>query len=322
MNDGRRALAELAHVEGEYLFLRFGPVERRYPLKNFSEEDHEYVRNWSSKARCGACNQPLTTRTKKAGRKSYHLACFRCVACGKGFQGGDRFQIDQWGNLGHVEHIAQLFDCDSCGRLFPRKGASRNQVLSDNRVACKQCRDDAVFDLEELKSIRNETTVILKEVGISPPEGVIEWKLVSRRELDNEAKRIHVGGNLKGLTVTQLRRVTSKSETITSFSHKVYVLFGLPKSELRSVISHELMHVWLNERGVEAPADVIEGFCNLGSDQVLRQDPSRLAWILIGNMQTNPSPSYGAGYRKMMAHLQKTGWPRMLAEMKARAKKP
>ena len=94
MNDGRRAVAELAHVEGDYVFLRFGPIERRYELKNFSEEDHEYVRNWFSKARCGACNQPLTTRTKKAGRKSYHLTCFRCVACGKGFRGGDRFQVD------------------------------------------------------------------------------------------------------------------------------------------------------------------------------------------------------------------------------------
>ena len=321
MNDGRRALAELAHVEGDYVFLRFGPIERRYELKNFSKEDHEFVRNWFSKARCGACNQPLTTRSKKVGRKSYHLACFRCVACGKGFQGGDRFQVDQWGNLGHVEHVPQLFDCDSCGRLFPRRGASRDQILPDGRVSCLICRDDAVFDLEELKGIRNEATVILQAVGIAPPEDSIELKLVSRRELDNEAKRIHVGGNLKGLTVTQLRRVTFKGKTSINFSHTVYVLFGLPKSELRSVISHELMHVWLNERGVEAPADIIEGFCNLGSDQVLRQDPSRLAWILIGNMKTNPSPAYGGGYRKMMAHLEKSGWPRMLSEMKARAKK-
>ena len=321
MNDGRRALAELAHVEGDHVFLRFGPIERRYELKNFSKEDHEYVRNWFSKARCGACNQPLTTRTKKAGRKSYHLTCFRCVACGKGFRGGDRFQVDQWGNLGHVEHVPQLFDCDSCGRLFPRRGASRDQILPDGRVSCLICRDDAVFDLEELKGIRNEATVILQAVGIAPPEGSIELKLVSRRELDNEAKRIHVGGNLKGLTVTQLRRVTFKGKTSINFSHTVYVLFGLPKSELRSVISHELMHIWLNERGVEAPADIIEGFCNLGSDQVLRQDPSRLAWILIGNMKTNPSPAYGGGYRKMMAHLEKSGWPRMLSEMKARAKK-
>jgi hypothetical protein len=228
MNDGRRALAELAHVAGDYVFLRFGPIERRYELKNFSEDDHEYVRNWFSKARCGACNQPLTTRSKKAGRKSYHLACFQCVACGKGFRGGDRFQVDQWGNLGHVEHVPQLFDCDSCGRLFPRRGASRDQVLPDGRVSCRICRDDAVFDLEALKGIRNEVTVILQAVGIAPPEGSIELKLVSRRELDNEAKRIHVGGNLKGLTVTQLRRVTFKGKTSINFSHAVYVLFGLP----------------------------------------------------------------------------------------------
>jgi hypothetical protein len=95
----------------------------------------------------------------------------------------------------------------------------------------------------------------------------------------------------------------------------------MPKAELRSVISHELMHVWLNERGVEGPADVIEGFCNLGSDHVLRQDPSRLAVHLMENMKTDKSPVYGTGYRKMIARLKQIGWARMLNEMQARGKK-
>ncbi|MFP6900613.1 MAG: protein DA1, partial [Opitutales bacterium] len=261
------------------------------------------------------------TRSKKAGKKSYHLACFQCVACRKGFRGGDRFQVDQWGNLGHLQHQSLTYDCGSCGRMFARRGVSRDLVLADGRVACRVCRDDAVFELEELNSIRNEVDLILESVGIARPVGSVEMKLVSRRELSNEAKRIHVGGNLKGLTVSKFRQVTFKGKTEVTFAHVVYVLFGLPKSELRSVISHEMMHVWLNEREVGAPADVIEGFCNLGSDQVLRQDPSRLAWILIDNMKTNTSPTYGGGYRKMMAHLNKIGWPRMIAEMDARGKK-
>ncbi len=321
MTDGRRALAELAYVEGDQIFLRFGPLERRYGLKTFSKDDHEYVRDWLKKERCGACNQPLTTRSKKVGKKSYHLACFECAACGKGFRGGDRFQLDQWGNLAHVQHLSQTFDCGSCGRLFPRRGSSRDQIYSDNRVACQVCRSDAVFDLEELKSLGNEIAVILESVGIGRPKGSVELKLVSKRELDNEAKRIHVGGNLKGLTVSKFRTVSFKNESNTTFTHVVYALFGLPKSEVRAVIAHELMHVWLNERQLDAPGDVIEGFCNLGSDHVLRQDPSRLAWILIDNMKTNPSPAYGGGYRKMIARLGQIGWPRMLAEIQARGKK-
>ena len=321
MNDGRRAVAELAYVEGDQIFLRFGPVERRYGLDKFSPPDQQFVKTWLGKARCGSCNQPLTTRSKKVGKKSYHLACFNCVACLKGFRPGDRFQIDQWGNLGHMQHQSSTYDCGSCGRLFARRGASRDQVLDDGRVACRVCRGDGVFELEELKGIRNEVDLILESVGIARPAGSVELKLVSRRELNNEAKRIHVGGNLKGLTVTKFRQVTFKGKTEVSFSHVVYVLFGLPKSELRSVLSHEMMHVWLNEREVEAPSDVIEGFCNLGSDQVLQQDPSRLAWILIDNMKTNSSPVYGGGYRKMIAHLNKIGWPRMIAEMNARGKK-
>ncbi len=321
MTDGRRALAELAYVEGDQIFLRFGPLERRYGLEVFSKDDREYVRDWLSKERCGACNQPVTTRSKKVGKSSYHLACFQCAACSKSFRGGDRFQLDQWGTLAHVTHVTQMFDCGSCGRLFPRRGASRDQIYPDNRVACRVCRDDAILDLEELKSLRNEVTVILESVGIARPGGAVELKLVSKRELDNEAKRIHVGGNLKGLTVSRFRTVSSKKGSETTFFHAVYVLFGLPKSEIRSVIAHELMHVWLNERQVEAPADVIEGFCNLGSDHVLRQDTTRVAWILMDNMKTNPSPAYGGGYRKMIARLGQVGWPRILAEMEARGKK-
>ncbi|MFP6854286.1 MAG: LIM domain-containing protein, partial [Opitutales bacterium] len=129
MSDGRRAIAELAYVEGNEIFLRFGPLERRYSADIFSEADREYVRNWLRKERCGACNQPLTTRTKKAGKNSYHLSCFQCVACRKPFRGGDRFQLDQWGNLAHVQHLPYTYDCSSCGRLFLRRGASRDQIF-------------------------------------------------------------------------------------------------------------------------------------------------------------------------------------------------
>ena len=217
MTDGRRALAELAYVEGDQIFLRFGPLERRYGLEVFSKDDREYVRDWLSKERCGACNQPVTTRSKKVGKSSYHLACFQCAACSKSFRGGDRFQLDQWGTLAHVTHVTQMFDCGSCGRLFPRRGASRDQIYPDNRVACRVCRDDAILDLEELKSLRNEVTVILESVGIARPGGAVELKLVSKRELDNEAKRIHVGGNLKGLTVSRFRTVSSKKGSETTF---------------------------------------------------------------------------------------------------------
>ncbi|MFP6900102.1 MAG: hypothetical protein VCA36_04115, partial [Opitutales bacterium] len=57
LTDGRRALAELAYVEGGQIFLRFGPVERRYGLDDFSAPDQEYVKKWLGKERCGACNQ-------------------------------------------------------------------------------------------------------------------------------------------------------------------------------------------------------------------------------------------------------------------------
>ena len=321
MTNGRRALAELTFAEGSFIFLRFGPLERRFELNEFSQVDREYVRKWVGKERCAACNLPLTTRIKKTANKTYHLSCFHCLACGKSFKGGDRFILGQWGNLVHSQHQSQTFQCGSCRRFFPRRGASTKQQFSDGRVVCRVCLQDAVFDKETLSELHTELSAMMKDKGIASPEGKVEFKLVSKRELNNQAKRIHVGGNLKGLTVSRFRKESSKGETTVTFSHIVYVLFGMPKAELRSVISHELMHVWLNERGVEGPADVIEGFCNLGSDHVLRQDPSRLAVHLMENMKTDKSPVYGTGYRKMIARLKQIGWARMLNEMQARGKK-
>ena len=83
----------------------------------------------------------------------------------------------------------------------------------------------------------------------------------------------------------------------------------------RAVLAHELLHVYLFERDLDLRSDIREGFCNLGSQLVYMDTPSAFSRYQLENMQKSPDPDYGAGYRKMSAHLVKRGWMDLLRDL-------
>ncbi len=319
--DGRKAEGELFEVVGDEIGLLIGRQEFRFPLSRFIPADHSFVRQWQSKPRCHLCHNPLGTRTMEAGGRTYHTSCFRCLVCKKVFKGGDKFRRDQWGMLAHVEHFSFVATCGSCGRMFRKRDARPQQVLRDGRIACLSCLGNAVLDEATLGLVNDRVKESLSKCGIEKPDGKITLFIVDKTKLDIEAKRIHAGGNLKGLTLTKFRTVTKGDVSNTTFEHRIMVLFGLPHVECEAVLAHEYMHVWLNERFIEGSLGTIEGFCNLGSAALLKLETSKLSSILMNNMLNNPNPVYGDGYRKMASRLNQIGWSRLLGEMRARAKK-
>ena len=319
--DGRKAEGELFEVVGEQVGLRIGGKEFRFPLQRFIAADRSYVDLWKAKPRCVLCSDLLGSRSMKAGGKSYHTSCFRCLVCKKVFKGGDQFRRDQWGMLAHVEHFPFVATCGSCGRMFLKREAKKGQIFSDGRVSCLTCLAHAVQNEETLSLVNDRVKQRLGKLGVDVPSGKVTLLLVDKRQLDIEAKRIHAGGNLKGLTLTKFRTVTKNGLSNTTFEHRIMVLHGLPHVECQAVLSHEYMHVWLNERFIEDSQDTVEGFCNLGSAAILEMETSKLSSILMENMLNNPSPVYGGGYRKMSDRLEKLGWPRLLAELRSKSRK-
>ena len=319
--DGRKAEGELFEVVGDEIGVRISGQEYRFPLSRFMPADRSFVQQWQARPRCKLCSKTLGTRTMEAGGKTYHTACFRCLVCKKVFKGGDKFRRDQWGMLAHVDHFSFVATCGSCGRMFAKKEARREQILGDGRVTCLPCLVNAVHDEKTLGLVNERVKESLIKLGIGKPQGRVTLLLVDKRKLDVEAKRIHAGGNLKGLTLTKFRTVTKGNASNTTFEHRVMVLFGLPHVECEAVLAHEYMHVWLNERFIEGSKDTVEGFCNLASAALLNKEMSKLSSILMNNMRNNPSPVYGGGYRKMEGRLGQMGWPRLLADMRARGKK-
>ena len=67
---------------------------------------------------------------------------------------------------------------------------------------------------------------------------------------------------------------------------------------------------------------MVEGFCNLVSYAVLEKEKSKLASVLLENLQNNTSLAYVVGYRKMKANLAQKNWNQVLLEMKRKSKPP
>jgi hypothetical protein len=139
-------------------------------------------------------------------------------------------------------------------------------------------------------------------------QGRIDLHLSTRDELTIKAETAGCAhGNFHGLTTTT--RITTDHVVM---EHEISLLEGLPDLQFRGVLAHELLHVWLNEAGLQPPTELMEGFCNLGSYAVYSSAETELdqglAKVLMQQMEQDPDPVYGDGYRVMKAILDQQGW--------------
>ena len=73
---------------------------------------------------------------------------------------------------------------------------------------------------------------------------------------------------------------------------------------------------WLYENNIALPPAQREGFCNLASAFIYKQDGSTFSTIHLNSMDTDTDPNYGDGYRKMKIKLKKNGWESVLKIIK------
>jgi hypothetical protein len=319
---GNKSEGELFEVVSDRIGLKIRGREYHFSIDKFSPADREYVKQWSRVPRCAVCSGTLGTRSTKAGKASYHTACFRCMVCRKNFGPGNRFRKDGWGGMVHVEHFSQTGLCGTCSRIFPKQNAIKEQFFADGRMTCGPCLRDGIFKLNLLKEVEKRIWPTLMQVGFSKPKGKITLQLVDGATLAREAAKINASGNLRGLTLTKYKVVKGGKNPGTTFEHRIFVLYGLPYVECVSVLAHEHIHVWLNERFIESTPPVVEGFCNLASSLVLQKEKNKLSSILLENMDNSKSPVYGAGYRMMKQKLAQAGWPALLNELKKKSSPP
>jgi len=153
-------------------------------------------------------------------------------------------------------------DCFRCG--LPVK---TNYVeLPDGRYLCARDAKNAVLDDDEARQTIADVQVTLDRLFsrfVEFPGTNLETAVVDRINLmalfalpGND----HECPNILGYTQTKTNQ--------GKLTHKISVLSGLPRGELKAVCAHELSHAWVNqnvsaERRKLLGGDAHEGFCEL-----------------------------------------------------------
>ncbi len=284
-------------------------------VESDKQKYHESCYTKSVQVICDICAKPIIGAFRKDDDGQYHVDCYKnhklekCIVCSEPIEG--RFLSDLWGNSSHDKHNGIEPDfCGSCGRIISETSSNGGFVLDDGRMICGLCNKTVVNTKEQVLQIAGKVRKILASVGLVIPKK-IPVLLVDQNQLSKIAAAIHTD-NTKGFTKSKTTTLRGK---VISTRHKVYILQNLPKVELMGVLAHEFLHVWLNEKRILLSSPETEGFCNLGLVLVSSSTLNPLAKILVINMEKNPDPVYGDGYRNMKKRLDKYGWKKLIREI-------
>lgn len=263
---------------------------------------------------CAACKRPITDArfTPHQGRP-YHQDCYareiaqHCVYCGKPLLG--MYRVDYWGNAFCQEHEKAYPACDFCGRLIP----SQDQERGAEVVRCRVCQASAIETVEEARPLFKQ---LIQWVGA---QGLRYHQLPLSLELCTKAKLrhyLHENGPTHSLGATMSVSYAQEGRALRSEVSGVAVLQGLPALVFESVVVHELGHVWLVVQGApRAEAWREEGFCEVLSYRYLRSRDTAESRFRAENMERNPDPIYGEGFRRMQALIERKGFARFIEEL-------
>lgn len=269
--------------------------------------------------RCGICGMTIAGEYTEDAEGVYHMACYkarklpRCSVCDWPIEEGKYIQ-DVWGNISHESHGGKPYSlCSSCSIIISEKTSKGGFEYKDGRMICGICRESAVFHTAEIEEQLRVVGALLTTAGFPPLPKGITINLIDLKTLLKKSGSYKK--NTKGLTNSSVKSIGSIR---LSSQHDIFILHGLPKTEFRGVLAHELLHVFLSDWETSLNEQKMEGFCNLGSRIIYQNDPSKHAQILLENLERDPDPVYGDGYRLMLKQVERIGWGNFLTEVKNR----
>ena len=140
----------------------------------------------------------------------------------------------------------------------------------------------------------------------------IPINLVDLNQLNEKA------GNLSHLKLKGFTHFEKKSNSLTNSDkpYHIFILSGLPRIEFEAVLAHEFLHIWLEINSIQLDEKTAEGFCNLGSYLIYKNDDTHFSQIHLQAMENDPDEIYGSGFRYMKSVLQEIGWEELLTKMR------
>ena len=184
----------------------------------------------------------------------------------------------------------------------------------DERVACAECRTEAVVDQGQAEALLEEA-----REGLGSAAGVhvlspVDLVLHDTPELQEAAAEL---AHPRLHAFCQIRERFRGQELIER-SFTIHALRAQPRALLRGVLAHELFHVWQTEQG--APEDAApawrEGAANW-AQWSLHEARGETAWA--ARIARDDDPTYGQGFRRFRALVDARG-PRAAMDAVRRAR--
>lgn len=94
--------------------------------------------------------------------------------------------------------------------------------------------------------------------------------------------------------------------------YEINIQSGYPLLTFKSILAHELVHIWQYAHGIHMSKINREGFAELGAELVFRMDTTGLGKHFLANYRKNDKSIYGKGFRKMKAYLDRYGWEKFM----------
>ena len=286
-----------------------GDTWQEYKGKKYHKDCYEK----HYRMRCGICNLPIYGTYTKDEFGVYHSDCYKqkklpkCALCNEPIIG--KYTEDPWGNKVHASHHANF--CDSCGRVISTQTSNGGGRYGDDRLICGICLQTAVDDEQIAQQLVQKILKQFRKKFITGIPSHTPIFLVDRNQLKAVAQS-YLSDNAKGFVKMKMTLVNHVKK---SLEYEIYILHGLPKLEFMGTLAHELLHIWQYEHDVKLSERETEGFCNLGAALIYQIDTSRFADILIKNLEDDPDPIYGDGYRLMNEQLKSIGWKRLIKKL-------
>lgn len=273
--------------------------------------------------RCDHCGQSINGKYTHDSEGRYHPECYTqrhgliCAICSETIQG--KYLYDHWGNKTHVEHAdGPVRQCHVCARLMSATAAQGGRVLLDGRALCSACHSTEVSTFQEIQAAKLDVIGQMHQAGFDYIPDYIKVELSQDQQLLNQRMQASPTGNIHGFTRTAQRNIPGYGLIL---EHSISVLSGLPRVAFMSVLSHELLHVWIHENKLSHLSHAeVEGFCNLGAALILKEalnsKDAPLAEVLLRRMSEDKDLAYGEGYRAMAWRLENSTWPDLIAALK------
>lgn len=212
-----------------------------------------------------------------------------CSICGAPIIGA--YLIDAYGNKVCYHHKDQFHYCLSCGRICDSEAFKQSKSV----YICSDCFENIPSDEECSRIVQHiRSRYIDLPIGIIPAFTLIR---VPIQKWQKDSKSVGVA-------------VRDES------GYSIRVVDCLSKTAFAEVMAHELLHLWLFDHGLSPSKRITEGFCNLGSFEILRGIQTEKAKAKIDSILSNPDSIYGDGFRLVKKEFDSSGWTGVIERVK------